>query len=177
MNRLPPERRLLLLYWSPLGARVRVSLEQHLRALRYLPGRNHVIPYNASRGAPSWLRSFRPDAMSILHTTFLGPRLVDEFESRRSRSAWIGEARCAKLALPQDADDYDAETLDGWLEELGVDAVLTALAESASTLDPRTSRRAQIVKVLTGYVDEHALRSRPRPQPLAERSRHVRRPG
>ena len=171
VNRLPPERRLLLLYWSPFGAKVRVSLEQHLRALRYLPGRNHVIPYNATRGAPSWLRSFRPDAI-ILHTTFLGLRWIDGFESRRARSAWIGEARCAKLALPQ--DDYDhAETLDGWLEELGVDAVLTALAESASTLYPRTSRRAEIVKVLTGYVDDDALRSRPGPRPLAERDRHV----
>ena len=167
VNRLPLERRILLLYWSPAGARVRASLEQHLRALRRLPGRNHVVAYNASRGAPGWLRTFRPDAI-VLHTTFLALRWIDGFETRRARSAWIGEARCTKLALPQ--DDYDhAETLDGWLEELGVDAVLTALPEHASTLYPRTSRRAEIVKVLTGYVDEDVVRRRPRPRPLAER--------
>ena len=167
VNRLPLERRILLLYWSPAGARVRVSLEQHMRALRRLPGRNHVVAYNASRGAPGWLRTFRPDAI-VLHTTFLALRWIDGFESRRARSAWIGEARCTKLALPQ--DDYDhAETLDVWLEELGVDAVLTALPEHASTLYPRTSRRAEIVKVLTGYVDEEVVAARPRPQPLAER--------
>ena len=138
-----------------------------MRALHCLPGRNHVVAYNASRGAPRWLRSFRPDAI-VLHTTFLALRWIDGFESRRARSAWIGETQCTKLALPQ--DDYDhADTLDGWLEELGVDVVLTALPECAPILYPRTSRRAQIVKVLTGYVDDELVRRRPRPRPLAER--------
>ena len=44
---------------------------------------------------------------------------------------------------------------------------------AASTLYPRTSRRAEIGKVLTGYVDDDALRSRPGPRPLAERDRHL----
>lgn len=165
------ERRLLLLYWSPEGRRLRLGVERHLRALADLPGRNQVVAYNAGRGAPSWLARFKPDAV-LLHTTFLGLRWLAGFERRRARSAWIAELRCPKLAFPQ--DDYDhAEVLDEWLEELGVDVVLTAIPEHAGVLIPRTAARAEVRKVLTGYVDDRDLASRPRPTALAARDVHV----
>src|SRR5918995_976455 len=165
------ERRLLLLYWSPEGRRLRLGVDRHLRALTRLPGRNHVVAYNAGRGAPSWLARFKPDAV-LLHTTFLALRWLAGFKRRRARSAWIAELRCPKLAFPQ--DDYDhAEVLDEWMEELGVDAVLTAIPEHAGLLIPRTADRADIRKVLTGYIDDRDLASRPRPAPLASREVHV----
>ena len=136
-----------------------------------LPGRNRVLAYNATRGAPSWLRRFEPDAV-ILHTTFLGLRWIEGFEQRRSRSEWIGDLRCPKVALPQDDYDHSA-VLDEWLEELGVDCVFTPLAEHAETLLPRTARRAVIRKALTGYVDERLVRDRPPPSRLESRGLHV----
>ena len=164
-------RRLLLLYWSPEGRRLRLGVHRHLRALRELPGENEVVAYNAAYGAPSWLARFRPDGV-ILHTTFLALRWLADFERRRARSAWIAGLPCAKVALPQ--DDYDhAEVLDEWLDELGVDVVLTALPEHAPLLLPRTAARAEIRKVLTGYVDDRDLATRPRPTPLASRDLHV----
>ena len=165
------ERRLLLLYWSPGGRRLRLGVDRHLRALTRLPGRNHIVVYNAGRGAPSWLARFKPDGL-LLHTTFLALRWLAGFERRRARSAWIGELRVPKLAFPQ--DDYDhAAVLDEWLEELGVDVVLTALPEHAGVLIPRTAARAEVRRVLTGYVDERDLASRARPTPLTQRDVHV----
>lgn len=130
-----------------------------------------MVAYNAAYGAPRWLSRVRPDAV-VLHTTFLALRWLDGFERRRERSAWISDLTCPKLALPQ--DDYDhAEILDEWLEELGVDAVLTALPEHAGTLLPRTSRRAEIRRVLTGYLDDEDVARLGRPPTLAERASHV----
>ena len=172
MDRLAgAERRILLLYWSPEGARMRTGVEQHLRAMWRLPGRNRVLAYNATRGAPAWLRAFQPDAV-ILHTTFLGLRWIEGFERRRRRSEWIADLRCPKLALPQDDYDHSA-VLDAWLDDLGVDAVFTPLAEHADTLLPLTSRQAVIRKVLTGYVDERLVNDRPQPSRLDSRSLHV----
>ena len=172
MNRLAvSERRLLLLYWSPGGAHVRAAIGRHLRALMALPGRNRVLAYNATRGAPPWLRRFRPDAV-LLHTTFLGLRWIDGFESRRQRSAWLAEMHVPKVALPQ--DDYDhAAVLDDWLDELGVDVVFSPLAKHAGELLPRISKRAVVRPALTGYVDDDALAARPRPTPLAGRALHL----
>lgn len=169
MNRLAVlERRLLILYWSPEGGRLRTGVENHLRALWQLPGRNRLIAYNATQGAPSWLGRFQPDAV-ILHTTFLALRWIEGFERRRRRSEWIAGLRCPKLALPQDDYDHSA-VLDAWLDELGVDVVFTPLAEHANSLLPLTARRAQIRKGLTGYVDDAAVRDRPRPSRLKSRS-------
>lgn len=165
------ERRLLLLYWSPEGRRLRLGVERHLRALRHLPGQNRVVAYNAGLGAPRWLARFRPDGV-LLHTTFLALRWLSSFERRRARSAWIAELACPKLAFPQ--DDYDhAEVLDEWLDELHVDVVLTAIPEYADTLIPRTARRAEIRGVLTGYVDDGDLAARGAPSPLTSRQIHV----
>lgn len=150
---------------------MRTGVEQHLRALRRLPGQNRVLAYNATRGAPSWLRQFKPDAV-ILHTTFLGLRWIEGFEQRRRRSQWLGELRCPKVALPQDDYDHSA-VLDEWLDELAVDAVFTPLAEHAGTLLPRTARRAVITKVLTGYVDDTIVRTGRRPSRLESRQLDV----
>lgn len=129
------------------------------------------MAYNAAYGAPRWLGRVGLDGV-ILHTTFLALRWLDGFERRRERSAWIAELSCPKVALPQ--DDYDhAEVLDEWLEELGVDAVLTALPEHAGTLLPRTSRRADVRGVLTGYLDETDVARLGRPSRLADRATHV----
>ena len=137
---------------------MRDAVGRHLRALTALPGRNRVLAYNATRGAPPWLRRFRPDAV-LLHTTFLGLRWIDGFESRRRRSAWLAELRVPKVALPQ--DDYDhAAVLDDWLEELGVDVVFSPLAKHAEELLPRTSKRAAVRQALTGYVDDEELAAR-----------------
>lgn len=163
------QRSLLLLHWSPRGTGQRLAVHRHLRALHRLPGR--VVAYNAAHGAPRWLGRTGPDAV-VLHTTFLALRWLEGFERRRERSAWIADLTCPKLALPQ--DDYDhAQILDEWLEELGVDAVLTALPEDAGTLLPRTSRRAEIRPVLTGYLDDEDVARLGRPPRLAERASHV----
>ena len=116
VKRLPPERRLLLLYWSPVrsdGPR----LPRAAPAGAAVPARTQPRDSLQRHARRAELAALVPAGRD--HPAHDVPRAALDrtgSSARRARSAWIGEARCAKLALPQ--DDYDhAETLDGWLEE------------------------------------------------------------
>src|SRR5919108_1162749 len=165
-------RRLLVVHFTPRPRAVRLTTEQHLRALTEVREAD-VLTYNAVYGLPSWLRRLEFDAV-VLHTTFLGMRWSPWFEPWRRRSDWLAELDCLKVAFPQD-EYWHAETLDSWLDDLDVSVVCTVLDEThRAELYPRLARRASFYEVLTGYIDETtAERIRPRLLPLAERSYDV----
>jgi hypothetical protein len=160
--------RVLVVHFTPRPRAVRLTTEQHLQALLELPDAE-VLDYNAVHGLPSWLRHLHFDAV-ILHTTLLGMRWSPWFEQWKARLAWLGGLDAVKIALPQD-EYWHAETLDTWLDELGVSVVGTVLDEAhRSELYPRLSGRADFHEVLTGYIDDSAAeRMRARLIPAAQR--------
>src|SRR2546423_1460031 len=92
--------RLLVVHFTPRPRAVRLTTEQHLRALTDVPG-VEVLDYSAVHGLPSWLRRLRFDAVA-LHTTLLGMRWSPWFEQWRRRLDWLSELDALKIAFPQD---------------------------------------------------------------------------
>lgn len=161
--------RLLVVHMTPHTRAVRLTTQQHLEALEGASRGGEVLSYNAVYGVPSWLRRLRFDAV-LLHTTFLCMRWGIWFEEWRSRSDWLGELDCLKIAFPQD-EYWHAETLDSWLDDLGVSVVCTVLGdEHRDALYPKLSSSAAFYEILTGYIDEQsAERMRARLTPAEQR--------
>jgi hypothetical protein len=155
----------LLVHWNPYGRRMRHATVAHLEAVARAGFPGPVVALNGHGGVPAAARRLNPSAV-ILHTTFLATRWLPDFSGWRARSAWIGELGCPVLALPQDDFDHSG-VLDDWLDDLGVTCVFTSLPTHAEFLYPKTSRRAAVVDVLTGYVDR-TLTALPR-KSLAQR--------
>lgn len=171
---MPPERkkRVVVLYWAEEPRRLRVAIAQHLRALEYAAG-VEVVYVNTCRGAPAWIRRFRPDAV-LLHTTFLCLRWSHLFPTWKWRMRWVSDLECPKIAMPQDEYDH-SEILDEWLYELGVTTILSNFDESVrDLLYPIMGSRAAFGKVLTGYVDDATVAvTRHRLEPIAKRPNDV----
>jgi hypothetical protein len=165
--------RLLLVHMTPHPRAVRLTTRQHLEALARASRGGSVVSYNAVHGVPSWLRHLRFDAV-LLHTTYLCMRWNIWFEQWRRHSDWLAELDCPKLAFPQD-EYWHAETLDGWLGDLGVSVVCTVLGDDhREALYPTLSRRAAFHEILTGYIDdESAERMRTRFSPIDERPNDI----
>jgi hypothetical protein len=161
-------RRVLLVHTTPHPHAARLTTRQHLKALARATG-VELLAYNAVHGVPRWLGRLDFDAV-VLHTTSLCMRWSVWFEPWRRRSEWLGELDCLKIALPQD-EYHHAETLDSWLDDLGVTVVCTVLDDRhRSELYPTLSSRAAFYDVLTGYIDDHeAERMRARLVPAGER--------
>src|SRR5215207_5550688 len=92
--------RVLLLHYTPRPHAVRLTTQQHLRALTRLPEPAQVLSYNAVHGAPSWLRHLDFDAI-VLHTTLLCQRWNPWFTEWKRHVEWIGDVDCLKIAFPQ----------------------------------------------------------------------------
>jgi len=131
------------------------------------------VSYNAVHGVPSWLRHLRFDAV-LLHTTYLCMRWNIWFDRWRRHSDWIAELDCPKLAFPQD-EYWHAETLDGWLDDLGASVVCTVLGDDhRDALYPTLSRKAAFHEILTGYIDnDSAERMRPQLAPTSTRPNDI----
>jgi hypothetical protein len=158
----------LLVHTTPHPEAARLTTRQHLQALGRVAD-VELLPYNAVHGVPRWLSRLDFDAV-VLHTTALCMRWSVWFEPWRRRSEWLGELDCLKIAFPQD-EYHHAETLDSWLDDLGVSVVCTVLDGShRSELYPTLASRAAFYEVLTGYInDEEAERMRGRLVPAAKR--------
>jgi hypothetical protein len=146
---------------------MRLSTAQQVRALGRIKG--DVLTYNATHGAPAWLRTLNFDAV-ILHETLLAMRWSPWFEHLRPRFDWLKHIDALKIAFPQDEYGH-AHVLDDWLSELGVSVVCTVLDDRhRHELYPSLADRAIFYETLTGYVDsESADRFRARMTPAETR--------
>jgi hypothetical protein len=160
--------RVLLVHLTPHPRAVRLTIRQHLDALERLPSA-WVLPYNAVNGIPLWLGRLDFDVV-VLDTTILCMRWTPGYEAWRRRSDWIAEVDALKIALPQD-EYHHSETLDEWLDDVGVTVIGTVLDERhRDELYPRMSKKAAFYELLTGYIDESAAeRLRPRLEPRSRR--------
>lgn len=163
-------RRILVLYAYPASrSGMRSAIRRHLEALESAESGDRFLYYNALRGAGSWLRRIRPDAV-VLHTTFLGMRWSPGFRRWRSGVDWVADLGVPKIALPQDEYDH-AWVLDRWLSEWRVDAVYSNFGtEARKVLYPTLGAHAEFRECLTGYIDERdASEIAPRLLPQGQR--------
>jgi hypothetical protein len=145
--------RILVLYWHPKGAEMRVSVRQHLHLLERPD--TQILYHNGLEPTPPWIAWTAPD-LCILHTTFLCARWHYDFEAYRRRFRWVSRLRCPKIALPQDEYDH-AAVLDEWLLELDTTSVYSCFGpEQRATLYPLLGGRAAFRETLTGFIDEKA---------------------
>jgi hypothetical protein len=160
--------RVLLVHLTTHPRAVRLTIRQHLDALERIPSA-WVLPYNAVHGVPSWLGRLRFDAV-VLDTTILCMRWIPWYDHWRRRSDWLAELDALKIALPQD-EYHHADTLDEWLDDVGVTVIGTVLDERhRGELYPRMARKAAFYDLLTGYIDGRAAEAiKPRLRPPGER--------
>ncbi len=162
--------RVLVVYWSADAPhQMRSAVQHHLRALEHATVPPHVTYHNAFCDLPSVWGGGRFDAV-LLHTTALCLRWFSDFHRVwYKRLRWIGRLNCVKVAIPQDEYDH-AEILDGWLDEWGIDLVMTNFDDRlCRKLYPRLHRRAVFVPCLTGYLDPRAMPNANQLLPLRDR--------
>jgi glycosyltransferase involved in cell wall biosynthesis len=137
---------------------IRSTLSDHLYSFRrHGSGRYHYLNL-AARAAPDWLRRIRFDAV-IFHNSFLGQRWTPElFEDAVARARPLKELGGTRIALPQD-EFLRADLLSEFIEEFGVDSVLSVSPESEwPKIYPGVDRdRVRFGRVLTGYLEESTI--------------------
>lgn len=76
----------------------------------------------------------------------------------KERWSFLADVDAAKIAFPQD-DYHESNTLDALFDDFRFDVIYTVAAQELELLYPRSSRRAELVTVLTGYVDDDSIDS------------------
>lgn len=147
--------RLAILVLHAMGdmSRARRTSVNHARFLAdHQPGHDYVF-HDCHAPVPPELRSIRFDAV-LLDTTFLCMRYLrprSAFEAIRDRYAWVADLDAVVVAFPQDEYDH-GEILDEWLEAYRTDVVYSVVWNGWDLFFPRVSRRAEVLRALTGYV-------------------------
>ncbi len=152
---MTPPPSVLVLYWYPGTDDLRAAIAHHLRSLDASDLAKQTTYVNTAMGVPRWVRR-HPFAVIVLHTTLLAIRWSHLFRVLKKDVDWVANARCAKLALPQDEYDH-SEILEEWLLELGVTKIVSNFdPDLRSILYPTLSKNVAMVKRFTGYIDEAA---------------------
>jgi hypothetical protein len=104
------------------------------------------------------LREIRFHAV-IVDSTALGacrfrPRSL--WEEHKARWAFLRDVDAVKIAFPQD-DYHESNTLDALFDDFRFDVVYTVIAQNPQLLYPRSRCRAELIPVLTGYVDDASI--------------------
>jgi hypothetical protein len=150
-------QRILVLYRHSLPGEMLSSVRHHLQSLKYSEVKHELFYFNCLIGAPAWLKYFHFDAI-VLHTTFLSIRWSNVFQYWKWQLQWIKDAKCVKIAIPQDEYDY-SEILDQWLFEWNVSTILTNFdQEQRESLYPKMHKVGVFYKCLTGYIDEETAK-------------------
>jgi hypothetical protein len=111
------------------------------------------------RALPPYLGRI-PFDLVIFHTTFLSVRWGrSKFRKLCAQIRRLGEIDAVKVALPQD-EFVNTDLLCDFINDFGVDVVfsVTPQSEWPKVYDSINRRRVRINRVLTGYLDERALR-------------------
>ena len=117
---------------------MRTGVEQHLRALRRLPGQNRVLAYTQPVAPPRGCVSSNPTRSFFTRrsSACVGSRGSSSGDGDRngSGSCAVRKSRCHRTT-----DTDHSAVLDEWLDELAVDAVHYTSRGHAGTLLPRTA--------------------------------------
>jgi hypothetical protein len=134
-----------------LSATSRHAAVDHVLSFeRYLPQAR--ILYHHLYQPPSRLHDLGEVDLVVINWCFLARRKPEQWAPQRERYAMLREFDAPIVAVPQ--DDYKSHmVLDGWLSEIGVDAVWSPIEANLDVLYPRTITSAVFKRQLTGYVD------------------------
>ncbi len=134
---------------------VRKTSLNHCKYLeRYQPDHDYFYHHIGDPVTPALTR-MRFDAI-LFDVTFLCYRWVrprTRFDEIYGQYQFLAKQDAVKLAFPQDEYDHGA-VLDEWLEGYGVDVVYSVVWDAWDLMFPRTQRRAELLRGLTGYVDD-----------------------
>ena len=148
-------RVLILHEIDDLAAARRTAINHAFCLIKYAPQNEYTL-HSARQPVTSRLRNQTFDAI-ILDTTFLCWRWAKPKSLRLDRIldqyAFIAASDAVKVALPQDEYDH-TEILDSWLADWKVDLVYSVCHEHREEFYPRTSKQAQVLEGLTGYIDD-----------------------
>ena len=116
--------------------------------LDYVSEEHNVLVWNAESGSPRWLRAINWHAV-FLGPTFLASRYGKRFLLYRALFRWLSDLSSIKVALPQ--DEYDSPAiLDSWMQEWGIDHIVSTFPERAGLLYPKSCSSG--VAVSRGYT-------------------------
>lgn len=124
---------------------------------RYAPEHDYVYA-SVLEPVTSVLRQFDFDVV-IMDSTALGtfrmrPRgyLRDHIKKWSFLKTW----EAVKVGFPQD-DYHDSATLDAIFSDWHFDKIYTVMPDRFDAIYPKTSKRAELQTVLTGYVDDNSV--------------------
>ncbi|MBI4971273.1 MAG: hypothetical protein HZC17_05495 [Candidatus Omnitrophica bacterium] len=146
---------LLILYRDDWHYPMRMTVKDHLNALRrYFPNHRYFF-HNAKFDLPRFIESKTFDAI-LLHNTFLCLRWIKKKKKRWAKFAnQIKGMKGLKIAIPQDEYDH-AHVLDDFLADSGVKIIFSNFdGKFRPFLYPKMSQKAEFQKVLTGYLSQH----------------------
>jgi len=189
---ISPWRILIIYDYRDDPKKMRVTIKQHLHALRYGNVKHELVYYNTFDDVPSWVLDGTPaDPPSwldqnafdvvILHYSFLSFRTTGPFFYKWKRHfSWIGELDCLKIAIPQDEFDR-AALLDEWLFDWNVSIIFSIHHTEQRPLYPIMRDKAAFYRCLPGYIDETAAQdiardlrpSEERPYDIVYRARNL----
>lgn len=178
---LKPKRILIVYYLSDGAESGRVTVQQHLHALRYCRVEHEIIYFNAFDIAPNYAEidnqpEIPPDLLEkafdvvLFHYTFLAFRTIGHYFSRwKQQFEWLNTYEALRIAIPQDEGNF-AGLLDDWLYELNVQIIFSVHYSPDGPLYPIMRKYARIYPCLPGYIDENDANSlASRLRPLKER--------
>jgi hypothetical protein len=143
------------------------SVRDHLYAMeREIPGHEYYY-LDIYRRFPKWITRLSFDAV-ILHNTLLCLRQKFELEVLIDMTRDLGSLGSVKIAIPQ--DEYDeSETLEIWLESIGIDVVFSNFPQFSDVLYPSLRKRIRIEKAYPGYVSRRLVEKGKELQHLAKK--------
>lgn len=121
---------------------------------RYAP-ENEYLYHRIQHPVTPIIRSMDWDAV-IFESTALGVVTIRPKERfQRLRESWnfLRTSRAVKIVFPQD-DASHGWMLDYWFHWMGVDAVFTVRPEKKDLIYPLTTRRADFISTVAGFIDD-----------------------
>ena len=153
-------RNILVVYWAGWGRTKSIaSIRAHLTCLESHPSQPCVTYWDGYFPFPGHKRSDVYDAI-VFHSTFLCLRAypMDRLYKLSEPLASLGGV---KVAIPQDEYE-DADKLDQWLDNMGVDVIYSIFPDKKDVLYPRMSKKAVFRKAYAGFVDRSLLFRQPK---------------
>lgn len=148
-------RRIVLVVYSHSYWPLRVSVADHIFALRDY-SENGIYYWNAISGnIPQYLRSIRFDAV-IFHTSLLSRRWDRAtFERFHPLAGVLSQISSIRIALPQD-EFINTQLLEDWLLAADTDVVCSVLkpTEWIKVYPRLIDKGVQFHQVLTGYLSD-----------------------
>lgn len=138
---------------------MRSTVKSHLYSLERFSNHQFLYLNSLRPNVPRYIQDFNPDVV-IFHYTFMSQRSVpSDFEEQRRRLDYLKQSPARKVVIAQD-EQTRSDLLSDFVNDFGVQVVLTPAPASEYSKIYRgvDFEKVTFKTVLTGYVDESAVR-------------------